>query len=230
MSSPVVLFCSLHWLSLFPKKGDLGLAKNYRGTTLTSIAAKIYNALQRNCIEPKIEKSIHDITNFDNLSNSRSCICKKTLRQQYYSSTSPRPLTRRKDGENTYFSLDVMKENRFKLAKERSRRYPAQTITDVDYADDIALLANTPARAETLLHSLEWAAVGIGLNINVEKTDYMCFNQRGDISTLNGGPLKLVNKFTYLGNSESSLQCDMQKHGQLLIGYRSYASHTWPIK
>ena len=38
----------------FPKKGDLGLAKNYRGITLTSIAAKIYNALLRNRIEPKI--------------------------------------------------------------------------------------------------------------------------------------------------------------------------------
>ena len=39
----------------FPKKGDLGLAKNYRGITLTSIAAKIYNALRRNRIEPKID-------------------------------------------------------------------------------------------------------------------------------------------------------------------------------
>ena len=39
----------------FPKKGDLGLAKNYRGITLTSVAAKIYNALLRNCIEPKID-------------------------------------------------------------------------------------------------------------------------------------------------------------------------------
>ena len=29
----------------FPKKGDLRLAKNYRGIMLTSIAAKIYNAL-----------------------------------------------------------------------------------------------------------------------------------------------------------------------------------------
>ena len=27
----------------FPKKGDLGLAKNYLGITLTSVAAKIYN-------------------------------------------------------------------------------------------------------------------------------------------------------------------------------------------
>ena len=39
----------------FPKKGDLGLAKNYRGITLTSIADKIYNALLRNRIEPKID-------------------------------------------------------------------------------------------------------------------------------------------------------------------------------
>ena len=39
----------------FPKKGDLGLTKNYRRITLTSIVAKIYNALQRNRIEPKID-------------------------------------------------------------------------------------------------------------------------------------------------------------------------------
>ena len=51
-------------------------------------------------------------------------------------------------------SIDLMKENGFNLAKERSRRYSAQTITDADYADDIALLANIPALAETLLHSL----------------------------------------------------------------------------
>ena len=40
----------------FPKKGDLGIAKNYQGITLTSIATNIYNALLCNCIEPKIEK------------------------------------------------------------------------------------------------------------------------------------------------------------------------------
>ena len=42
-------------------------------------------------------------------------------------------------------SIDKMKENGFKLTKERSRRYPAQTITDTDYVDVIALLANAPA-------------------------------------------------------------------------------------
>ena len=40
-------------------------------------------------------------------------------------------------------SIDKMKYNSFKLTKERSRRYPAQTITDADYTNDIALLAKT---------------------------------------------------------------------------------------
>ena len=37
----------------------------------------------------------------------------------------------------------------------------------------------------------------------------MCFNQRGDISTLNGSSLKLVNKFTYLGSDVSSTEKDV---------------------
>ena len=35
-------------------------------------------------------------------------------------------------------SIDLMKENGFTLAKEKSRRYPALTIPDTDYADDIS--------------------------------------------------------------------------------------------
>ena len=52
-------------------------------------------------------------------------------------------------------SIDKIRENGFKLTKKRSRRYPAKTITDTNYADDIAILANTPNQAETLLYSLE---------------------------------------------------------------------------
>ena len=64
------------------------------------------------------------------------------------------------------------------------------------YADDIAILANTPNQTETLLDNLERAAAGIGLHVNAHKTEYMCFNQTGDISTLDGTSLKLVDKFT----------------------------------
>ena len=71
-------------------------------------------------------------------------------------------------------SIDKIRENGFELTKKRSRRYLAKTITNADYADDIALLANTPNQAETLLHSLERAATGIGLHVNAHKTGYMC--------------------------------------------------------
>ena len=97
----------------------------------------------------------------------------------------------------------------FELTKKRSRRYPAKTFTNADYADDIALLVNKPNQAETLLHSLERAAAGIGLHVNAHKTEYMCYNQTGDISTLDGTSLKLVDKFTYLGSSVSSTEKDI---------------------
>ena len=86
-------------------------------------------------------------------------------------------------------SIDLMKENSFKLVKERTRRYLAQTIMEADYTDNIALLANSSAQSETLLHSLEQVAGNIGLHVNANKTEYMCFNQRGDITRLKGGPL-----------------------------------------
>ena len=50
---------------------------------------------------------------------------------------------------------------------------------------------------------------GIGLHVNAHKTEYMCYNQTGDISTLDGTSLKLVDKFTYLGSSVSSTEKDI---------------------
>ena len=105
--------------------------------------------------------------------------------------------------------IDKIRENGFELTKKRSRRHPAKTITNTIYANDIAILANTPNQAETLLHSLEWAATGIGLHVNAHKTEYMCYNQTGDITTQDGTPLKLVDKFTYLGSSVSSTKKDI---------------------
>ena len=80
-------------------------------------------------------------------------------------------------------SIDLMKENGFTLVKARSRQYPAQTIMDADNADDIALLAYIPAQAESLLLSLERAAGGIGFYVNADKTEFMYFNKKCDIST-----------------------------------------------
>ena len=89
---------------LFLRKVDLGIVKNCRGITFTSIAAKIYNVLLCNRIELKIEKILRKNQNGFRRNQSTSQVssirrilegvrAKKNKRQQYYSSTSPMPLT-----------------------------------------------------------------------------------------------------------------------------------------
>ena len=266
----------------FPKKANLGLTKNYRGITLASIAAKIYNARLRNRIEPKIDnilrknqngfrrnrsttshiltirrilegvraKNLQATSLFLDLTKAFDSIHRGKMEQILLAYGLPKETVaaimilyrntkvkvRSSDGDTEYFdivagvlqrdtlapylliicldyvlrtSIDKSRENGFELTKKRSRRHPAKTITDADFADDIAILANTPNQAETLLHSLERVAAGIGLHVNAHKTEYMCFNQTGDITTLDGIPLKLVDIFTYLGSSVSSTEKDI---------------------
>ena len=266
----------------FPKRGDLGLAKNYRGITLTSIAAKIYNALLRNRIEPKIDNILRKNQNgfrrnrsttsqiltirrilegvraknlqatllfvdftkaFDSIHRGKMELIllayglpKETVAAIMILYRNTKVKVRSPDGDTEYFdivagvlqgdtlalylfiicldyvlrtTIDKIRANGFELTKKRSKRYPAKTITDADYADDLALLANTPNQAETLLHSLERAAAGIGLHVNAHKTEYMCYNQTANITTLDGASLRLVDKFTYLGSSVSSPENDI---------------------
>ena len=117
-------------------------------------------------------------------------------------------------------SIDKIWENGFELTKKRSRRYPTKIITDADYSDDIAILANTPNQVETLPHSLERAATGIGLHVNAHRMEYMCYNQTCDISTLDGTPLKLVDKFTHLGSSISSTKNDRHAVNEGMDSYQ----------
>ena len=264
----------------FPKKGDLELTKNYRGITVTSIAAKIYNALLRNRIEPKIDNILRKNQNgfrrnrsttsqiltirrilegvraknlqatlifvdftkaFDSIHRGKMeqillayGLPKETVAAITILYRNTKVKVRSPDGDREYFdivagvlqgntlapylfiicldyvlrtSIVKIRENGFELTKKRSRRYPAKTITDTDYADDIAILANTPNQAETLLHSLEREAET--LLHSLEREAEMCYNQTGDISTLDGTPLKLVDKFPYLGSSVSSTEKDI---------------------
>ena len=84
----------------FPKNGDLGLAKNYRVITVISIAAKIYNTLIRNRIEPKIDNIFRKNQNgFRRNRSTTSQISleslkayeQKTYWRHYYLSTLPKP-------------------------------------------------------------------------------------------------------------------------------------------
>ena len=56
---------------------------------------------------------------------------------------------------------------------------------------------------------MERTAAGISLHVNAHKTEYMCFNQTANISTVERTSLKLVDKFTYRGSSVSSTEKDI---------------------
>ena len=210
----------MKWYILpFPKKCDLGLAKNYRGITLTSIAAKIYNALLRNRREPQIDNILRKNQNSSRRNRSTTSqiltICrilegvrakniqvallfvdftkasdsihrgrmeqillayglpKETVTAITILYRNTKVKVRSSDGDTEYFdivagvlqgdtlasylfiicldyvlrtSIDKIRENVLELTKKRSRRYPAKTITDADYTNDIAILANTSNR------------------------------------------------------------------------------------
>ena len=200
----------------FLKKCNFGLVKNYRGITLISIAAKIYNALLRNRIEPNTEKILWKnqnvvgrnrsttsqiLTNrriegvraknqqvtilFVEFSKDFDSIHSGKMEQILLSYGVPMEMMLYKntelkvhtlDGDIDYFdivadvlqrdtlaqylfticqdyvlmtAIDKMKDNGFQLINERSSRYPIQTITDADYADDIAVLAKHPPEPKT---------------------------------------------------------------------------------
>ena len=104
---------------------------------------------------------------------------------------------------------NIDRSNERKWLYTKKRWYLTQTIMDADYTDDIALLANTPTQPESLLHSLKQAVSGISLHVNADKMEYVCLDQKGDISILNVDSLKLVDKSKYLGSSVSSTENDI---------------------
>ena len=62
------------------------------------------------------------------------------------------------------------KELGFTLQRKRSRRTPAITVTDLDFADDLALLSEEIDQAQKVLHRLETEAENVGLHCNAKKT------------------------------------------------------------
>ena len=97
-------------------------------------------------------------------------------------------------------SVDLKKENVFVLKMARSRRYPAEITTEVNYADDLVLFANTPAHAKSLLHSLEQAAGGIGLYVNANKwCETFTYLGRNILFTESDVYVRLENAWTAIG-------------------------------
>ena len=65
----------------------------------------------------------------------------------------------------------------FTLYPRRSRRVQSVNVTDLCFADDIALLTDEMQQAQELLRLVETEAAKVGLHINAKKTELMSYNQ-----------------------------------------------------
>ena len=100
----------------------------------------------------------------------------------------------------------------FELERRKSRRHPAVVISDLDFADDIALLSEEIEQAQQLLHRVEHESAKVGLQLNDKKTKVMSFNQKNptNINTRNGERLEVVANFKYLGSWMESTEKDFE--------------------
>ena len=92
------------------------------------------------------------------------------------------------------------------LTRRRSTRHPASHISDLDYADDIALFADTIQEAELLLHQVESASKSTGQFFNPSKTKYMHINRSANNSVhpSDGSQIGKVEDFKYIGSYTNS--------------------------
>ncbi|XP_071480459.1 uncharacterized protein [Diadema antillarum] len=99
----------------------------------------------------------------------------------------------------------------FTLVPRQSRRVPPVMVTDLDFADDIALISDTTEKARELLFAVEKECKKIGLRLNAKKTKVMAFNiDDTTITTLDGAVLDVKNDFKYLGSWIASTEQDIR--------------------
>ena len=112
------------------------------------------------------------------------------------------------------FTSNVDRSNEKKWFYTKKKKSKKQTIARTNYYGRRLCRWHRASRkytnqAESLLHSLEQAAGCLDHHVNADKIKYMCFNQKEDLTTLNGGSLKLVDKFTNLGSRVPSTENDI---------------------
>ena len=85
----------------------------------------------------------------------------------------------------------------FHLKKRQSRRVGPVCLTDLDFADGIALVSEQVDQAQELLKRVEEQAAGVGLMANAKKTKVMSFNHEYEpkLKTIDGSTPENVDEF-----------------------------------
>ncbi|XP_014779467.1 uncharacterized protein LOC106875731 [Octopus bimaculoides] len=123
-------------------------------------------------------------------------------------------------------------ELRFKLLMQRSRQHQAVTVTDLDYADDLALLTERTDQAQEVLSRLEQESGKVGLYCNANETELQVFNHEmpASVKVRDGKSLKVVENFKYLGAWTQSTENDIVAREALAWSACHKSRKVWSSK
>ena len=129
-------------------------------------------------------------------------------------------------------ALGNCQELGFKLRSKSGSRQPAKFLTDLDFADDIALLASVWDDAQALLTNVESSAAAVNLGINNVKTKALQLRKLASESSPEAtfkvrlGSVDNVDDFCYLGSYVRDCEKDLsQRIGQAWAA----ASKLWKV-
>ena len=108
-------------------------------------------------------------------------------------------------------------------------------MTDLDFADDIALLSDEIKQARQLLRNVETECGKVGLGLNAKKTKVMYFNvEKEDIETIDGKKIKQAiieqsgeQDFKYLGSWINSKERDISVRKALAWQSLNKMKNVW---
>ena len=105
-----------------------------------------------------------------------------------------------------------------------------EQLEDLDFADDIALLASNWNQLQSKLNSIQAYGEQTGLRINIGKTKSMCINSNDRALSVRGEEIEEVNNFVYLGSNvskEGGTAQDIRKRTGKACGAFNKFSKLW---
>ena len=101
----------------------------------------------------------------------------------------------------------------FTISTRRSQRQSTVTLTDLDFANDIALLSDKIKQAQSIMSRVQRELQNVGLALNAKKTKYITYNidtEGTAVKTNDGIELEKEEDFKYLGSWIDSTDKDIK--------------------
>ena len=125
-------------------------------------------------------------------------------------------------------SLDTINEKGLQIHPRRSQRHSAKYLTDLDFADDIALTSDLVENAE----SFEKAATEslVGLYCNESKPEFISTTPSCHLRSLAGAMITQVDDFKFIGSYIMDSKKDVKSRKALAWAACKYAQQDMAFK